>query len=239
MDDHKFCFVICANSDLYLEESLHYISHLQIPEGYKADLFTVRDAVSITEAYNEAMSVSDAKYKIYLHQDVFILNKNILSDLLKVFHTDELIGMIGMVGYDTVSPDGIMWHKKRLGNYYQRTPPVSYPKLSTYNYDLEKDGFSFVALVDGFFIATSRDLPWNTKLLKGFDFYDAFQSIHFLKHGYKIVVPTQKHPWCMHDDGKILNLRNYDPYRRIFMQTYPDCLGKHYSEILAQKRGIV
>lgn len=39
------------------------------------------------------MKSSDAKYKIYLHQDVFILNKNFLFDLLYYF-SDKSTGMI-------------------------------------------------------------------------------------------------------------------------------------------------
>lgn len=234
MNDHKFCFIICTNNSVLLGEALHYINHLHIPAGYEADLLTVSDASSITEAYNEAMAATDAKYKIYMHQDVFILNKYILFDLLKIFQSERKIGIIGMVGYDTVSPDGVMWSSNRTGNIYQRIPDAPYPNLYQYRYCLKKEGISFVALVDGFFMATAYDLPWDTEFLKGFDFYDAFQSIHFLKQGYKIAVPAQQHPWCMHDDGKILDLRNYDQYRQIFLQNHNDCLGKHYSQIIQQ-----
>ena len=73
MNDHKFCFIICSNNDLLLGEALHYIDQLNIPDEYEVDLLTVKDAASITEGYNEAMLSSDAKYKIYMHQDVFIL----------------------------------------------------------------------------------------------------------------------------------------------------------------------
>lgn len=233
MNNHKFCFIICTNNDLLLEEALHYINHLYLPEGYETDLITINEASSMTTAYNEALSATDAKFKIYMHQDVFILNKYILTDLLKIFQSDTQIGMIGMAGYDTVSPDGIMWNMKRIGSPYQRKPESPYPQLSQYSYSLDKDGYSLAAQIDGFFIATAFDLPWNTDLLQGFDFYDAFQCISFLKHGYKIAVPVQNHPWCMHDDGTILDLRQYNHYRHLFLQNCKDCLGKHYSEILA------
>lgn len=232
MNPHKFCFIICTNNSLLLEESTHYINHLQIPAGYEIELLTISDAVSMTEGYNEAMDSSDARYKIYMHQDVFLLNKYILSDLLAIFQADPQIGMIGMVGYDTVSPDGIMWHApQNRGNIYQKKPAVPYCSLPEYHYSLAKDGFHLVAEIDGFLMVTSYDLPWNTKLLKDWDFYDAFQSISFLQHGYKIAVPVQRHPWCLHDDSKLLNMEKYDVYRHIFMETYKECLGKHYFEI--------
>lgn len=236
MNDHKFCFIICTNHELLLQEAVHYINHLHIPDGYEIDLLTIADAISMTEGYNEGMHASDAKYKIYMHQDVFILNKNILSDLLTVFQADSQIGMVGMVGYDTVSEDGIMWHApQNRGNLYQKNPAVPYPQLTGYRYSLEKDGFHLVAEIDGFLMATCRDLPWDTTHLKDWDFYDAFQSIRFLQQGYKIAVPVQRHPWCMHDDGKFLSMEKYDYYRQIFMDMYRTCLGKSHSEILSAR----
>lgn len=232
MNEQKFCFIICTNNDLLLGEAIHYINHIHIPEGYEIDILTITAADSMTKGYQEAMTGSDAKYKIYMHQDVFILNKNILYDLLSIFQSDPKIGLIGMVGYDTVSPDGIMWHaRNREGNLYQYHPESVYPPLQQYQYLLSQDGFSYVALVDGFFMATSHDLPWNTELLTGWDFYDAFQSMNFLQHEYKIAVPHQTHPWCMHDDNKTVNLSNYNKYRHIFIHIYKNYLGKPYSSI--------
>lgn len=234
MNDHQFCFIICTNNDLLRGEAVHYINHLHVPDGYGIDLLTINDAASMTEGYNEAMNASDAKYKIYMHQDVFILNKNMLSDLLAVFQADARIGMVGMVGYETVSGDGIMWHAPRSrGNIYQKKPAVPYPALSGYRYSPEKDGFHFVAEIDGFLMATCQDLPWDTAHLKDWDFYDAFQSMRFLQNGYKIAVPVQRYPWCLHDDSKFLNMEKYDYYRHVFREVYGAYLGRHCSEIIS------
>lgn len=229
MNEKKFCFIMCANDDLMLSECIHYINHLNIPEGYELDLLTVADAPSMTEGYNNAMEESDAKYKIYMHQDVFILNKNLLYDLLTIFQSDPSIGMVGMVGYDTISSDGIMWHEPRIGNLWQ--PGKTYPPLETYRFSLEKDGISNTALIDGYFMATAYDLPWDTEDVKAWDFYDAYHSLAFWLHQYRVVVPTQKYPWCLHDDDHFLGLTNYDTYRQKFMKRYHHLLGKRYTEI--------
>lgn len=228
MNDKKFCFIICTNNDLLLNECLHYLNHLIIPSGYEIDLLTIQGAPSMTEGYNSAMESTDAKYKIYMHQDVFLLNCNLLQDLLDIFKADPQIGLVGMIGYENISPDGIMWHGKRRGDIYRRTPSLSYPLLSEYRYSLNRDGYSYVAEVDGLFIATSQDLRWDTEFVTGWDFYDAFQSINYLSNGYKIAVPNQIHPWCLHDDGVALNMFNYNKYRKIFMNKYHDLLGKSY-----------
>ena len=73
MNDHKFCFIICTNNELLLGEAVLYIHSLIVPDGYSVELLTVKDAASMTSGYNEAMEASDAKYKIYMHQDVFII----------------------------------------------------------------------------------------------------------------------------------------------------------------------
>ncbi len=229
MNPRKFCFIICANNDILLNECVHYIQHLSVPEGYELDLLVIEDASSMTEGYNDAMSQSDAKYKIYIHQDVFILNKNLLFDLLTIFESDPKIGMIGMVGYDTISSDGIMWHEPRVGNLWLSNR--TYPPLQTYRYSLEKEGISCAALIDGFFMATAFDLPWDTEDIKAFDFYDAYQSMAFWLHEYKVVVPGQNYPWCMHDDCRFLGLTNYDTYRQKFLNKYERFLGKRYFEI--------
>lgn len=234
MDERKFCFILCTNNDILLSEAIHYISYLTIPDGYTTELLTVTDAKSMTSGYNEAMEASDAKYKIYMHQDVYILNKNFLTDVLSIFQSDASIGLIGMTGYESISADGVMWHaESRLGTPYKRK--TSYPPLSEYRYSLSEDGYQPAALIDGFMMITSKDYLWNTESLIGWDFYDAYQSLAFLLHGHKIVVPTQRHPWCMHDDGGVLNLTNYNQYRQMFLSTYQKFLGKHYSEIPIQE----
>ncbi|MDE7223965.1 MAG: glycosyltransferase family protein, partial [Acetatifactor sp.] len=40
MKRNKFAFIICTNDTLLLEECLHYIDHLIIPDGFEMDIFT-------------------------------------------------------------------------------------------------------------------------------------------------------------------------------------------------------
>ena len=94
MNDKKICFIICYNDDKYISECLHYINRLTVPDGYLLDVLTVKNADSMTSGYNAAMNETDAKYKIYMHQDVFIVNINLLEDILKIFE-DKNVGMLG------------------------------------------------------------------------------------------------------------------------------------------------
>ncbi len=233
-DDHKFAFIICTNNETYLGECLHYLDHLIVPENYSVDILTIAEAKSMTKGYNEGMSSTDAKYKIYMHQDVFISNPYFLSDILAIFTSDKTIGMIGMVGYPTIPTTGLMWDGSRMGaSYLYGSSRHAYPNmdLSSYRYSIEKDGIRDAALIDGLMMITAYDLTWDEVNLTDWHFYDAFQSMQFLLHGYRVVVPTQTLPWFVHDDGKILTMWGYNKYRHLFMETYKDYLGKSCHEI--------
>ena len=83
MNDRKIAFILCVNNELYYEECLWYINHLHVPEGYETDLIRITEAEGIAQAYNAAMVSSDARYKVYLHQDVFIYHREFIED---IFH---------------------------------------------------------------------------------------------------------------------------------------------------------
>lgn len=212
MNQNKFCFILCVNHQRYMEECLYYLNHLRIPEGYEMDVLTITDADSMTSGYNAGMQGSDAKYKIYMHQDVFIVNRNFLSDLLQVF-ADPSIGMIGMVGAPELPEHAVMWYGKRVGRIY--TSNVVQAGMSI----MGENDLCDVEAVDGLLMATQYDVPWREDVFTGWDFYDVSQSFEFRRQGYRVVVPAMEQPWCIHDDG-FLNLSNYYNERKKFLAEY-------------------
>jgi hypothetical protein len=91
---HKIAFIICINDEYEFAECRYYIEHLKIPNGYKIDILTIEDASSMTAGYNAGLQSTDAKYKVYLHQDVFIINPNFITDMLAVFLKQKKTGDI-------------------------------------------------------------------------------------------------------------------------------------------------
>ena len=223
MNDKKICFIMCVNSQLFYDECIQYIERLVIPEGYELDLITITEAQSMTSGYNEAMQASDAKYKVYMHQDVY---PYFLQSVLDIFASDEKIGMIGVVGAEKMSPDGVIWHEWRRGDLYEGDIEDWFDDLSyeDYRYKLE-DGLWNVQAIDGLIMITSKDVPWREDIFDGWDYYDVSQSLEMIRAGYKVVVPEQLLPWCLHDDG-MLNMKNHDKYRRKCLQEYTDFLGE-------------
>lgn len=215
MNDKKICFILCVNNDMYLDECVYYINKLEIPTEYEIDIITVRDADSMTSGYNAAMQTSDAKYKIYIHQDVFLIKKDMIYDILRIFE-DNNIGMIGMIGTQKIPDDGCMWHEERIGRIYTNNILCSKEFIAS---EKNEKPYMQVEAVDGLFIATQYDIIWREDLFTGWDFYDASQSKEFSASGYKIVVPYMESPWCVHDEG-FLNLDRYNHYRQIFLDEY-------------------
>lgn len=219
-NEKKFCFIICANHQRYLEECLLYLSLLEVPVGYEAEIITISDASSMAAGYNEGMQSSDARYKIYLHQDTFVVERSFLQKLLNVFWSRKDIGMVGMVGTPRLSQDGVMWHEKRCGDFYrldetQESDTQYIEKLKRKNCGVEA--------VDGLLIATRVDIPWREDLFKGWDFYDVSQCLEFKRAGYRIVVPVQNPTWTIHACGTP-SYWHFNENRQILLKNYPEII---------------
>lgn len=227
-NQNKIAFIICTNDSRQLEECLVYLNSLRVPEGMDVDILTIEDAESMCAGYNEGMNATDAKYKVYLHQDVFIVNPTFISDVIRIFRQDPKIGMIGMVGAEKMSRDGVMWHEERFGDLYKLEEFVS-KGLSEFT-QLKK-GLKQVEVIDGLMMITQYDIPWREDVFKGWDFYDASQSTEFRKAGYDIVVPAQNPTWTIHACG-VPSFWNYEKNRRIFVQTYPEVAESRRLRIL-------
>lgn len=217
MNENKLCFITCTNDEEMYEETKVYINSLYTPEGFVIETISVKDAPYITKAYNEAAKNTDAKYKIYLHQDVFIINQNFISDILAIFHEFSEVGMIGVAGAKDLPASGVWWEaQEKYGKVYDsHTGNMQLINFMDFNHKYQE-----VDCIDGLLMATQYDVPWREDIFTGWHFYDLSQSMEFKKAQYKVVVPFQEKPWCIHDSG-IANIANgFEYYRKIFSNEY-------------------
>lgn len=223
MNSKKICFITAVNDERVYEECLFYIKNLKIPEDYEVEAIGIRDAYCMTNGYNKAMYESDAKYKIYIHQDVFIINTNFIYDILNLF-SDKKIGMIGLCGSKNIPNDGIWWNSKdKVGSIYQHD---SNNKMVRLLFSKDEDGWEYVKAIDGLIMITQYDIHWREDLFDGWHFYDLSQSMEFKSQGYDIVVPNKHKPWCIHDCGKHINMNDFDKYRSIYISEYRNYLDE-------------
>lgn len=215
MDTNKISFLTCVNDEDIYQKCLSYIHSLEVPGGYEIETLAINKAVSMTSGYNRAMAQSNAKYKIYLHQDVFIINKYFLQECLHLF-TYNQIGMIGVAGATKIPPSGIWWETENLyGKVYDSHTGVM--RLLAFH-EVENE-YTEVQGIDGLIMITQIDIPWREDIFTGWHFYDLSQSREFNRAGYKVVIPKQQQPWCIHDSG-VANVTGYHQDRHVFLNEY-------------------
>jgi Glycosyltransferase like family len=216
MNERKFLFVTCVNDEALYAICVQYIQQLSIPPNFTVERMPIRGAKSMAAGYNLALT-NDAKYKIYLHQDTFILNKNFLYDLLHLFSSNPALGLLGTVGCKVLPSSGNWLEaEERVGKlilcHNNHCSLLEFNEIST--------PFEPVESVDGYLMATQYDIPWREDLFKGFHFYDASQSIEFAKRGYLVGVAKQQEPWSLHYMNHVTNQQEYMYHQRIFLQHY-------------------
>jgi len=219
LNDKKIAFITCVNSDWWYSECLLYLKHLKIPENMTAEFIDVRNAASMASGYNRAMKNSDAKYKIYLHQDTLVVNKNLIADLLKIFNSDKKIGVIGMIGCMNLPSTGVWWDGMRI---YGRVLHACEPESVVDSHCDEPEGdYQEVESVDGFFLATQYDLNWRDDLFDGWHLYDTSLCKEMSRAGYKVAIPNQeKDFWCIHCPKEKPLDTKYRRYQKIFLKEY-------------------
>ncbi|MGI0534849.1 glycosyltransferase family protein [Bacillus pfraonensis] len=217
MNNKKVCFISCVNNYDEYNTALRYIQSLKIPNGYEIETIAIENAVSLTSGYNEAMKKSDAKYKVYIHQDTYILNKDFLYDIITLFEKKPKLGAAGVLGAKGIPGISGVWPRRlTYGGLYHAPTKGAMELIWFYNV---KNEYERVLAVDGFIMFTQYDLLWREDVFQGWHFYDISQSLEFVKAGYEVGVVKQTRPWCLHDSG-IISLEGYEENRNIFLQYY-------------------
>ncbi|MDE5872955.1 MAG: glycosyltransferase family protein [Lachnospiraceae bacterium] len=199
----KVAFILCVNNDVYMRHALYFISKLKVPYGCEVEIFTIQDAHSMTSGYNEGMEAATAKYKVYLHQNVMIVNPYFIYEILDIFE-DTKVGMVGMVGSPMLSESKVMWYSKRMGKIYS----ANAYKADIMKFQAAQGKYENVEVIDGCLMATQYDISWREDLFDKWDMYDISQSLELHKKGYDVVIPNMNAPWCLYDIG-FVNLGNY------------------------------
>ncbi|MGE7602752.1 glycosyltransferase family protein [Peribacillus sp. NPDC097675] len=212
--NEKVCFISCVNDEAKYTECVQHIQDLTVPSHLEIELLPIRGSVSMAAGYNEAMNQTDAKYKVYLHQDTLIINKRFLLDLLFLFENHPSLGMFGVIGAKSIPDNGIWWESpKKAGKIIEHRSTYRYLLFEEADYAYQK-----VQALDGVLIATQYNLPWVENLFDGWHLYDTSQCLQFINEGYEVGIPYQPQPWVLHECGEITDTKNYSHYLNIFKE---------------------
>ena len=210
-------FISCVNNPAVYEEARLYLESLHLPEGMQAEYIPVYGAQSMCQGYNQGAFQTSAKYKVYVHQDALIVNKNFVFDLLRIFQ-DGSIGAFGVIGARKLPSSGIWWDAMRS---YGRVLHACEPECVVETACMEPpEPWLEVEAVDGLMIATQVDIPWQEELFDGWHFYDISMCKDLQRQGYKVVVPHQKRCWCIHCPKEKPLDSAYKIYQKRFLAEY-------------------
>jgi GT2 family glycosyltransferase len=208
-DSQSIVFITCVNNEAQYDICLRHVDALTIPSGLTTEKISVFGASSMAEGYQRAMEASTARYKIYLHQDVYLAHRDVLSDLLFLFRTYPRLGMVGVEGA-TRLPQAVLysvnnawncygrhWTYRRPGGLSSLLGPANRRRLHFNRFRSFVGDYLPAVVVDGFFMATQYDLPW-TSPLGGFELYDKVRAAEFIEAGFEVGIARQQMTWVLH-----------------------------------------
>lgn len=184
----KICFIIRGENDFLCQEVLHYISYLTVPEGYKIE-YTIKQG-KIGQAYESGMKETNATIKVYLDENIFLVDKKLLLDVVDIFEQNKYIDMIGALGYKIVRKNGKEEYL-RLGSCYK----IGFGKGNE-NYDNSKmTRIEEVEMLDIRCLFTRGDLEWqgiDDKVINK-------NQLHSGKEAMSVIL-EKREPWCLFDN---------------------------------------
>lgn len=217
-DAKKIAFISCVNDEEMYAECVRYLRHLDMPQGFSAEVVPVRGAPSMAAGYEAARRASSALYKVYMHQDILLTEKSILRRMVEVFRANPAVGLIGLAGCRHIPADGVWWESKECyGSLWHVRHPEAMELMQ--KRPVPQAGVEVDAL-DGIFLATQTDVPWREDLFDGWHFYDLSASMEYRRRGLRLMIPYFEKPPCIHETGCKRLDDAWEKTRQIFVAEY-------------------
>ena len=193
MNLRKIDFIICYSNEKCLNKCVACIEELIVPEGYQTEIIGVTKAENLAEAYNALMNESDAQYKVYLQENVYIVNRNFLIETIEEFECDTSIGMLGILGQESNNTEYGEWNCGSVAIINDNRSD----KILEKN---ERQGM-YVECLNGLLLMTSIDVNWKSLVSGPNGYFDIEHSKAVRNKGCTLKVPYQTEPWCVYESG--------------------------------------
>lgn len=225
-DAQTVAVITCVNDEARYSACRSRLAQLVLPEGMALDFVPVRHAASMCAGYEEGRIATDAKYKLYLHQDMLLEQPEVLRIIMPYFQQHPEVGLIGLAGSRVWRANGIWWEDPSIYLHLKEGDGVKCPRRQL-AIGTMAGAWLRVAMLDGIFLMTQADVPWRADRFRGWHFYDASACAEYRRAGYEIAVPRQDTPWFTHlGGGKELD-DVYHYWRGVFLETYGDDIAKN------------
>ena len=222
-DAKKIAFIACVNDEEMYEESVRYLRHLEVPQGFSVELVPVYGASSMTAGYEAARRATTARFKVYMHQDILLTEKRLIPRMLEIFRLRPEVGLIGFAGCQHIPDSGVWWDSKECyGSVWHVREPESMELVS--RLAVPDEGIE-VAALDGIFLATQADVPWREDIFTGWHFYDLSASMEYRRRGLRLFMPHFEKPPCIHETGHKRLDDAWESARQVFLAEYGEELA--------------
>ncbi|PLR78238.1 hypothetical protein CU633_06900 [Bacillus sp. V3-13] len=213
MDSNKqICFIYQVKDERKFLESIEYIKALHVPEDHAIEIITIHHP-------NEVNDKTNANYKIFISEDVFILDKNFLLQLIKVFNDDSSLGLLGVAG-SKIIPESLIWLESnhKVGQFYtSRQGHISRIAYSESTNDLYEE----VSLLEGSLLATQLNfdyLSFNKEEI----LFNVELSLETAKKEFRVGVINNDEPFVLLDKplGKFKRGSHYKEAKQAIVNHY-------------------
>lgn len=180
----KIDLVVYKKDEKTFKRLVDSLSELSIPEQIEIELLEVyNEENNIAKAFNEAMSFSKSKYKVYVCGDIDIENPDIVIKMFNVLQENSKIGLVGTQGHNVIFTNG-----------------KSGDKQSNSEVDLNGNPIDILS-VDCCFIMTQYDVTWREDYSESPSLLIAAQCVEMRRRGYYISSLDNNENWYTSIDG--------------------------------------
>ena len=173
----------------------------------------------------KSVTKTDAKYKIYINDDLCLVSPQAVEELLDIFR-DETVGMVGFLGSRSLPVSGnLLESAYKWGAVYV---PMENDLTETRFGEATEGESAAVRFLAPSFFATQADLSWNEAY--GKQYYAVLAHCQaFEGEGRRIVVPLPQNIWCAYQI-KNISFDADEADREIFFAGHHPYLGGAVSD---------
>lgn len=192
----KIDFIVFYKNSSCINKCVNCIEALRKPDGVEIDILGISEGDSICEAYDAAMAESDADLKIYVRENVYIINQDFLENVITFMDSHQDVGMAGVIGG---------FENGKFVDWTTGAANIVNDDRATL-LNVASEG-SAVDFLQGSVLVTRCDVPWVCDGQDSDRLFDINHSKAVREKGMSLAVFAQKEPWIVWEYGVCFNER--------------------------------
>ena len=225
VNEKKIAVLVRKSHEAQYAVCMESLQAMKWPAGYEVEVFALEAEKPYAAEANAVLAKTDAKYKIYINDDLCLVSPQAVEELLDIFR-DETVGMVGFLGSRSLPVSGnLLESAYKWGAVY--VPMENDLTETRFGEAMEGESAAVRFLAPSFF-ATQADLSWNEAY--GKQYYAVLAHCQaFEGEGRRIVVPLPQNIWCAYQI-KNISFDADEADREIFFAGHHPYLGGAVSD---------